>query len=302
MRYPCPTLLYDICIADAYGMGYEYVKDATIRATNTVKSYRGHPHHPNKPGTYTDDGQMSIAVAETLIEHCRPLDADFIYWFLECFRRDPRTGYSGGFYRLLNEITRDPETGERLKKIDTERLRKFIQTIRPNSTKNGAAMRAVPIGVLENPSLVLRFAKTQASITHDTEAGIVSAQAVALMSHFALYEYGDFKEMGKFCESFLPQFKSFEKPWQGEVSGGDGRYTAHAAYTLLTTSSNRLEVLRRAVELGGDTDTVAAVAFGIASIRMRDPLPESLESGFNEPLYDKTYLFDLGAKLMAKHS
>ena len=52
--------------------------------------------------------------------------------FVEAFRRDPREGYAGGFYAFLQEVTSGDE---------------FLQRIRPDSDKSGAAMRAGPLGV-----------------------------------------------------------------------------------------------------------------------------------------------------------
>jgi ADP-ribosylglycohydrolase len=147
------------------------------------EKFHKHPtHHRLNPGMYADDTQMSIAVTEALLRDAAGcywenyLTTDMFAWrFFEAFKRDPRDGYSRKFQEIL----------EKSKTVDELKL-----NLVPDSNKNGARMRAVPIGALFTPEEVLRVCETQAKVTHDTWGGIRSAQAVGLMSHFALYESG----------------------------------------------------------------------------------------------------------------
>jgi len=297
MRHPCPTLLFDICVADAYGMPYEFNADPILCATNHGRSFVRSQRHEMRMARYTDDGQMSIGVTEALLGQGRVTENIFTYWFLECFRRDPRPGYSSGFYLFLNAIVHDPKTGNLLPEITSGEIRKFREQIRALSTKNGGAMRSVPLGVIPSPSKVLDITQMQASLTHNTDSGILAAQAVALMSHFAFYEADDFRDLRAFLKTHLPAFRPLDIPTVGPIPS-EGLPTAAAVYKLLASCHNRMEVLVKAVELGGDTDSVAAIAFGIASILWRDPLPPGLKDGLDEPLFGKVYLLDLGRRLM----
>lgn len=67
-------MLIEIAIGDAYGAGFEYVKDEVVRASNTLQGYIQHPRHGLQAGQYTDDTQMSLALAEALVEQS-PWDA-----------------------------------------------------------------------------------------------------------------------------------------------------------------------------------------------------------------------------------
>ncbi|GAB4543754.1 MAG: hypothetical protein Tsb0014_37610 [Pleurocapsa sp.] len=60
-------MLLELAIADAYGAGFEYARNTFVTEHNNLINYVQHPRHHIKPGCYTDDTQMSIAIAETLI-------------------------------------------------------------------------------------------------------------------------------------------------------------------------------------------------------------------------------------------
>ncbi len=307
-------MLLRIAQADAYGMAREYVKtkDAREHVAECLKleRYLAHPsYHKLPPGTYTDDTQMSIAVTEALLDSQaareakgdwkQPLTVEaFAGYFFNAFKRDPRDGYSRAFQALLEEST----------SVDHMRM-----MLRPNSNKNGAAMRAVPIGVLAEPKRIIEVAATQASVTHATYGGINSACAVALMSHYALYDRRGWGSMVDWCCQWLPACEFFRQPWKGPVQEasrdkkglGVGMNTAWAVSTLLQEETSLMGILHKTIELGGDTDSVAAVAWGIASCRYQDEkLPEflerDLESG-RDGAYGVAYLKDLGHRLMQAH-
>lgn len=287
MRNPNPDMLLRIAQADAFGMAVEYVKlpehQGLVDQALRMDRYLRHPTHGLAAGTYTDDTQMSIAVAEVLLggDLSRQAFADA---FVRVFWRDPRDGYARGFQAFLEKTRTGAE---------------FLRTIRPDSDKNGAAMRSVPIGVLEDPAEVARVAEVQARLTHDTLGGVASAQAVALMSHYALHESAPMSELPRWLARQLKLPRGFPR-WEGDpVKGpGVGLATAMAVLTLVSEQPTLLDILRTAIEWGGDTDSVASVAWGIASARMREPLPEFFEVML-EPgrLYGPAFLRSLGSRL-----
>lgn len=302
-------MLLRIAQGDAYALAAEYAKrkvgDPEREELLEMKRYIAHPtYHKCPPGTYTDDTQMSIAVSEALIDsatiaavkgnHNEPLTVNgFRGYFFRAFKRDERDGYSRGFQKILEEAT------------SVEHLDKLIA---PNSTKNGAAMRAVPIGVLPEVKRVLEIAERQAAVTHATLEGLQSATAVALMSHYALYDHRGFSDFLGWGNRYCPALKYFERPWVGPVKApvdhspwDVGINTAWAVHTLLTEEKSLKGIMRRVLEWGGDTDSVAAITWGIASCRMQnEELPEFLERDL-EPQnseYGVAYLKQLGKQLM----
>ena len=184
-------MLLELAIGDAYGAGFEYVKSrAYIRENNNLRGYIEHPRHKQKPGTYTDDTQMSLAIAELIVEGKSWTPETIAAKFVEVFHRDVRKGYAGGFYAFLKK---------------TRSARDFLENIKPHSNKSGAAMRAGPVGVYPELNQVIDFSTRQAKLTHNTADGIHAAVAASLMVHYFLYNPGRKKSSLIFSASMCPE-------------------------------------------------------------------------------------------------
>jgi len=259
-------MLFEIAIGDAYGAGFEFSPREKIDHHNDLSAFV--PHELGiAAGHYTDDTQMSVAVAETMLSG-EPMSSDnFADAFVRCYRRDPRKGYASGFQALLDGCP------------DGAALR---QRIRPDSRRNGAAMRAVPLGLIANKQELLAAASAQARVTHDTEEGIMSARVVALMAHLLLYQGMPLVQLPS---SILAE-AGFEPrlDWDAEVQC-DAYETMHAVATALLRNRSQADLLRDCVNFGGDVDSVAAIALGLSSLtgEYAKDLPEhlgrTLESG-----------------------
>jgi len=290
MKNPNPKMLVRIAQGDAYGVACEYIKfprdQATYDQAMKFESYGKHPTHKLVPGQYTDDTQMSLAVAETLLWKEDPTPPDFAEMFFRCFKRDWRDGYSRGFQAILEKVSSAEE---------------MTSVLNPDSDKNGAAMRSVPIGVLPSPYHVLSIASMQAKITHNTEGGVNSSVLIAMLSHFALYHDEPFIDFPKWVKKY-----GVSAPipiWDGKpVTGPNvGMNTAHAVYTLVSREKSLMDIARRTIEWGGDTDSVLSLAWGIASTRMQDEkLPEFFDSGLENGTYGRTFLEGFGTRLMER--
>lgn len=326
MLNPYPDLLLRIAMADAYAMSCEYIKhprdDSVLQMALEFKRYIKHPTHTLKAGHYTDDTQLSIAVAEALIDDAPLTRGKFTKAFVTAFCRDPRDGYARGFQKLLDHI-----------KNAHSPYHEFIKMIIPTSTKNGACMRAVPLGVIRDIPTLLEVAKVQASVTHNTAEGIWSSQAIALMSHFALHRSEPMSDLGNFLLSNLPsQIVTIPlqimpsntidvstwtkllvngKPWNAKVTNridhenefyGVAIATVRACYSAILLNNNFIDVMKQVLLFGGDTDSVAALACSIASIRANDDLNGFWIGGL-EPgsKYGVSFLKNLGKQLMDKY-
>lgn len=303
------NMLLRIAQADAYAVAVEYVKreEHEDLFTEMLKFERFHQHptyHKLSAGCYTDDTQMSIAISEILqrwefwrrTPNSSPTSESFLRQFFYTFKNDPRDGYSRKFQEILEKSASIDELAER---------------IIPDSRQNGAAMRSVPLGVVDIDQ-ILDIAREQAIVTHNTPEGIASSQAVALMSHFALqtdYSFSDLVKWG--CDQGLMLFDSFKEDWEGRVKAdaadpncpGTGVKTAHAVCTLLKNEKSLMDIMRKTLEWGGDTDSVASIAWGIASARyVNENIPAFLEQNL-EPggKYGPRYLKQLGSGLMNRY-
>ncbi len=188
---------------------------------------------------YTDDTVLTVAVADALL-----YGRDYAAALRAYGRRYPDAGYGASFFEWLFA----PDTGPY------------------NSWGNGAAMRASPIGfAAESEEQVLREAASSAAVTHSHPEGIRGAQATALAIH--LVRYGASKatlrreiaarfgyRLDVTLDEIRPDYR-FDVSCQGSVP---------QAIIAFLESSDFESAVRNAVSLGGDSDTLACIAGGIA--------------------------------------
>src|SRR5687768_11015990 len=98
------TMLLELAVGDAYGAGFEYVDADVVRASNHLSHFVKHPRHAIVPGRYTDDTQMSLAIAEAIVDQLPWIPAMLADKFVEVFKRDPRAGYAGRFFEFLRHV------------------------------------------------------------------------------------------------------------------------------------------------------------------------------------------------------
>jgi len=277
-------MLLELAIGDAYGAGFEYVRDQIVREKNDLSAYVQHPRHGIKPGCYTDDTQMSVAIAEAIVADDPWTPESLSDLFVSCFKRDPREGYASGFYAFLQEVRDGTE---------------FLSRIRPYSDKSGAAMRACPIGVYHSIAEIIHRSTIQAALTHNTRNGIDAAVIAALMTHYFLYRLGPKSQLGVFLASHVPG--PWTKPWKGKV-GAQGLMSVHAAISALVTNGSMSGLLKACVALTGDVDTVATIALaaGACSEEVDQDLPEHLVLGLENGSFGRDYLIGLDKRLRAK--
>ncbi len=277
-------MLVELAIADAYGGGFEYVPKRMVRDENDLSGYATHPRFDRAPGRYTDDTQMTLAVAELMADGADWTREALAERFVDVFSRDPREGYARRFHAFLTSLSGPSE---------------FLERIVPTSEKSGAAMRAGPIGLYADEEVVVARADLQARLTHDTPGGRAAAIAAALSTHFFARMDGDPADLPAYLTDRLED-PIWEEPWEGRV-GALGMMSARAAVTLMANHDSLAELLRACVDLLGDVDTVATIAVGAAacSTRYAKDLPEVLNVGLEEGPYGRGYIEALDARLMA---
>lgn len=279
-------MLVELAVGDAYGAGFEYADAEFVRTGNTLRGYVQHPRHKSiLPGAYTDDTQMTLAVAELLVSGENWTASALADGFVRAFHRDPRDGYAGGFQQLLTEVTDGAD---------------LLRRIRPDSDKSGAAMRAGPLGVLPTVADVLHHAEVQARVTHDTPAGVASAQAAALAVHYCHCGLGPLADVGRWIDGQLGSRGDWSKPWHGKV-GAKGVMSVRAALTALAAGRSLSGILQACVAFTGDVDTVATIALAAASrsAEVTQDLPEVLLRDLENGPYGHNYLTDLDTRLLA---
>jgi ADP-ribosylglycohydrolase len=188
---------------------------------------------------FTDDTVLTAAVADAILA-----GGDYLGSIRRFARRHPHAGYGGTFRRWMD--AGDP---------------------RPyGSWGNGSAMRVSPVGfAFDDERTVLDEAARSAAVTHDHPEGIKGAQATAL-AVFLARSGGDRHtirtevasrfgyDLGRTVASIRPGY-AFDVSCQGSVP--------EAIIAFLDADSFEGAV-RNAVSLGGDSDTLACIAGGIA--------------------------------------
>lgn len=137
---------------------------------------------------------------------------------------------------------------------------------RQNSYANGAAMRVSPIGfACATLAEVLTEAKRSARFTHNHPAAIKGAQAIATAVFLARKNHSKTEikttiqnrfhyNLDKSLDEIRPNY-NFDSSSSGSVP---------QAITAFLESSDFEDAIRKAVSLGGDTDTIACMTGGIA--------------------------------------
>jgi ADP-ribosylglycohydrolase len=189
--------------------------------------------------TFTDDTVLTIAVAETLL---RP--RDYVDAFHDYFHAYPNAGYGGTFFRWCTYKQREPY----------------------QSWGNGSAMRVSPVAyAYDTLEDVLEGAKRSAEVTHNHEHGIRGAQATAASIFLArtgnskarIRQYIE-KTFGYALQETLTQIRptyEFDVSCQGSVPQSIIAFLESTSYE---------DAIRNAISLGGDADTMACIAGGIA--------------------------------------
>ncbi|OWK40240.1 ADP-ribosylglycohydrolase family protein [Fimbriiglobus ruber] len=218
--------------------------------------------YPQDEIWYTDDTQMAIGVAETLVEHGRIVEDALCRAFVANYVSS--RGYARGARMVLNAM----EEGRDYRRLAEEYFP-------GGSFGNGAAMRVAPVGLLfrDDYRRLKAEARAQSTPTHTHPLGIEGAHllalAVALCTQVAAFDrVAFFAELVAACESaeFRDQIRLAEQSRTvadlaalgNQITALHSVPTAIASFAL--TPESFAETIGNVILLGGDTDTLAAMA------------------------------------------
>lgn len=226
---------------------------------------------------FTDDTVMTMAVAEWAIKNDICADIDVQTKLLESIMLDvaseipcPMGGYGAGFQTWLFH----PE-----KLIDYRTGKPASGRCPYNSWGNGSAMRTSAIGWLyDDIKTTLRVAETAAAITHNHTEGIKGAQAVSA-AIFMARNGASKDEIKEFISSEFHYNLDMSWEYLHETYGWDSscQGTVPQAIVAFLESDDFESSIRRAVSIGGDSDTLACITGSIAEAFYKD-IPEYMVS------------------------
>jgi len=189
--------------------------------------------------TFTDDSVLTVAVADCILH-----GKDYATTFKDYAKKYPYAGFGGMF----------------LKWVHSDSLAPY------NSYGNGSAMRVSPVGfAFDTIEEVLAEAKRSAEVTHNHLEGIKGAQAIAAAIFLARKQESrnkikDFIEknfgynLHQTLEEIRPHYY-FDQTCEGSVP---------QAIIAFLESDSFEDAVRKAISLGGDSDTIGCMTGGIA--------------------------------------
>lgn len=285
-------MLVELACADAFGACFEGLDKELIDKHLELK-YFTLPELPSlvPAGGYTDDTQMTIAIAEEM------LGSDWTTLgianrFVDCFQRDQRRGYTTAFLLILMNSRNGAE---------------LISKIHGKSKKSGAAMRSGVLGLIKDFNELERKCLIQSQITHNSPEGKNSALAAAMMVHYFYYNLGPKLELSAWMnDQVFGDFWHHPDHWSstdGKPVGCHGIDVVEAALYAIEDNEKLSDVLLDVVGYGGDTDTSATIAIAAAcwSDEIKQDLPENLIQGLENRTYGRDYLELLEEKLLEKY-
>ncbi len=202
----------------------------------------------SKGSVFTDDSVMTVAVAQALLDGADSDPAELYGLLVNSMRkwgrRYPHAGYGGRFSHWLRSADPQPY----------------------GSYGNGSAMRVSAAGWLYDTLETTReIARRTAEVTHNHPEGIKGAEATASaifmartgsdkeeIRRYIIREFG--YDLSRTCDEIRPAYRHVES-CQGTVP---------EAITAFLEGESFEDVIRTAVSLGGDCDTLTCIAGSVA--------------------------------------
>jgi ADP-ribosylglycohydrolase len=256
------NVLLGTAVADALGVPFEtkLINNPALLEWDG-KSFLGSEHHKLQPGQYSDDTQMSLMVAESLIENrgFNPddLSARYVDWMT--------SGRARGWGKTTLMAIQNLTSGKH-----------WSESGIVGSLGNGTAMRSAPFGVYFRNDLksLVDICKVDSAITHvspDAEAGSI---AIAVAAYYAVNDDSD--NLLEKIWAHLPDSKVKNTVYSLDALISSDHISPRQALKVLGTKANVQETVPAAlycflkfdnyydavvtaIKAGGDTDTTAAI-------------------------------------------
>jgi ADP-ribosyl-[dinitrogen reductase] hydrolase len=264
------SVLLGTAIGDALGVPFE-TKLANYEPLVTWdgETFLGSEHHGLKPGQYSDDTQMSLMVAESLIENHGFNPDDLAKRYVDWIVSGRARGYGKTTMLAIQNLLNGKHWSE---------------SGIAGSYGNGTAMRAAPFGVYFRNDLtsLISICKMDSAITHASEEAEAGSIAIGLAAAYSVN--GEKEGLLEELWRILPDSKvknivysldslidsPYITPEQAlRVIGtkADVRQTVPAALYCFLKFKTYGEAVEAAIRAGGDTDTTAAIVGALFGAR-----------------------------------
>lgn len=264
------NVLLGTAIGDALGVPFEtkLVNYEPLIEWNG-KTFLGSDHHRLEPGQYSDDTQMSLMVAESLIQHSGFNPDDLAERYVDWMTSGVARGWGKTTLMAIQNLIAGKHWSE---------------SGIAGSQGNGTAMRAAPFGVYFRNDLksLVNIVKIDSAITHASEEAEAGAVAIALTAAYATNH--DTDDLLEKLWSQLPDSKVKSTIYSLDSLLNSEHITPQQALRVLGTKANVKETVPAAIycflkfktyheavvtaiKAGGDTDTTAAIVGALFGAR-----------------------------------
>lgn len=272
-----------LAIGDAMGVPFEFKSRQEI-AKNPVVTMRGYGTHNQPIGTWSDDTSLTLALMDSIAEKRQIVYTDIMDRFSNWLMYNDYTA-TGEVFDVGNSTSRAIlNYGHGMDPLECGGVSEY-------ENGNGSLMRILPIAyyLQKRSNLTIEYqmeiVHNISGLTHrhpisligcgiyiniaiillENKLSLYEAVEYAIKAAIRFYENRAWKDVNAYLR--LKDLSSFLKLTESEIrSNGYIVHTLEAALWCLLNTNTYAECVLKAVNLGDDTDTVGAVAGGLAGI------------------------------------
>lgn len=254
--------LLGLAAGDAVGTTLEFTKrDAVPPVTDMV----GGGPFELKPGQWTDDTAMALALANSLIQWKGFNPRDCIRRFVDWYRR-------GDYSCTGTCFDIGIATSSALRRFEADG-EPFAGSTDPNNAGNGSLMRLSPVaiwGASRSEAELVQVARDQSRLTHGAEECVAACEGYALLTARAIRGASREEILAPLTLDAPPRIAGvLAGSWRGKSrsqisSSGYVVDSLEAALWCVAQGESFEETILLAANLGDDADTVAAITGQLA--------------------------------------
>lgn len=272
------SALFGVSIGDALGVPVEFKSRETI-SKNPVVDMIGFGTYNLPPGTFSDDSSLTFCLAEALTEDfdLNIIARNFLRWYYENYWTARGIVFDVGI-----------ATKEAIDKLSRGVQADLAGGVDVSSNGNGSLMRILPLVfyIIDKPiSERYQITKQVSSITHGHIRSVISCFYYLEFARHLILGSDKFEIYKKLQTEISTHLKSlsinpeeislFSRILENNIfdlnegqisSSGYVLHTLEASIWCLLTTDNYKNATLKAVNLGEDTDTTAAVTGGLAGL------------------------------------
>ena len=272
------SILFGVAVGDALGVPVEFQSREMLKK-NPVREMTGYGTHNQPPGTFSDDSSLTFCLAEALTVEfdLNVIAGNFVRWYRNNFWTA-----RGSVFDIGNA------TRQAIERLEQGISPELAGSTDPSSNGNGSLMRILPLMLfLLDKKVDERFRITQqvSSITHGHIRSVIACHYyLEFARHLFVGKEKNwiYKNLQQEIPGFLAsiyvepsEIELFNRLLKMDISdlkeneirsSGYVLHTLEAAIWCLLTTSSYKDAVLKAVNLGEDTDTTAAVTGGMAGL------------------------------------